>query len=36
VSSSLVREIASLDGDVSEFLHPEVLTRLSAKLKASK
>ncbi|MCG6891659.1 MAG: pantetheine-phosphate adenylyltransferase [Gammaproteobacteria bacterium] len=36
VSSSLVREIARLDGDVSEFLHPEVLTRLSAKLKASK
>ena len=34
VSSSLVREIARLDGDVSEFLHPEVLRRLTAKLKA--
>ena len=36
VSSSLVREIARLDGDVSEFLHPEILQRLTAKLKASK
>ena len=36
VSSSLVREIARLDGDVSEFLHPAILARLSAKLKASK
>ena len=36
VSSSLVREIARLDGDVSEFLHPETLRRLTAKLKASK
>ena len=36
VSSSLVREIARLDGDVSEFLHPEILARLSAKLKACK
>jgi len=36
VSSSLVREIARLDGDVSEFLHPEVMTRLSAKLEARK
>ena len=36
VSSSLVREIARLDGDVSEFLHPEILRRLTAKLKASK
>ena len=34
VSSSLVREIARLDGDVSEFLHPEVLRRLTEKLKA--
>jgi pantetheine-phosphate adenylyltransferase len=34
VSSSLVREIARLDGDVSEFLHPEILRRLTAKLKA--
>jgi pantetheine-phosphate adenylyltransferase len=36
VSSSLVREIARLDGDVSEFLHPEVLNRLTTKLKACK
>ncbi len=36
VSSSLVREIARLDGDVSEFLHPDILTRLLAKLKACK
>jgi pantetheine-phosphate adenylyltransferase len=36
VSSSLVREIARLDGDVSEFLHPEILQRLTAKLKACK
>ncbi len=36
VSSSLVREIARLDGDVSEFLHPEVLQRLTAKLEARK
>ena len=34
VSSSLVREIARLNGDVSEFLHPEVLQRLTTKLKA--
>jgi pantetheine-phosphate adenylyltransferase len=33
VSSSLVREIARLEGDVSEFLHPEVLDRLTVKLK---
>jgi pantetheine-phosphate adenylyltransferase len=32
VSSSLVREIAGLGGDVSEFLHPEVLDRLTHKL----
>ncbi|MCZ6723300.1 MAG: pantetheine-phosphate adenylyltransferase [Gammaproteobacteria bacterium] len=32
VSSSLVREIARLGGDVSEFLHPEVLNRLTHKL----
>ena len=32
VSSSLVREIAGLGGDVSEFLHPEVLHRLTDKL----
>jgi pantetheine-phosphate adenylyltransferase len=36
VSSSLVREIARLDGDVSEFLHPQILRRLNSKLKASK
>ena len=36
VSSSLVREIARLDGDVSEFLHPEILRRLTAKLQACK
>ena len=36
VSSSLVREIARLDGDVSEFLHPEILRRLTAKLKTRK
>lgn len=33
VSSSLVREIAKLDGDVSEFLHPEVLNRLTDKIR---
>jgi pantetheine-phosphate adenylyltransferase len=32
VSSSLVREIARLKGDVSEFLHPVVLDRLTHKL----
>ncbi len=36
VSSSLVREIARLDGDVSEFLHPEILRRLTDKLSAQK
>lgn len=36
VSSSLVREIARLEGDVSEFLHPEVLHRLIEKLKLTK
>jgi len=36
VSSSLVREIARLEGDVSEFLHPEVLRRLIEKLKLTK
>ena len=36
VSSSLVREIARLDGDVSEFLHPEILKRLTTKLANSK
>jgi len=33
VSSSLVREIAKLDGDVSEFLHPEILRRLTDKIR---
>ena len=33
VSSSLVREIARLGGDVSEFLHPKILQRLTEKLK---
>ncbi len=32
VSSSLVREIARLNGDVSEFIHPEVHKRLIEKL----
>ena len=32
VSSSLVREIARLEGDVSEFLHPVILQRLTDKL----
>ena len=36
VSSSLVREIARLDGDVSEFLHPDTLHHLTAKIRASK
>ena len=36
VSSSLVREIARLDGDVSEFLHPETLRRLTDKLQNHK
>ena len=36
VSSSLVREIARLDGDVSEFLHPVILQRLTDKLRAQK
>ena len=36
VSSSLVREIAGLNGDVSEFLHPEILRRLTEKLQAAR
>ena len=36
VSSSLVREIARLKGDVSEFLHPVILQRLTDKLRAKK
>jgi len=33
LSSSLVREIASLEGDVSPFVHPAVLAALNQKLK---
>ena len=33
VSSSLVREIARLGGDISEFIHPEIHKRLVTKLK---
>ncbi len=33
ISSSLVREIAGLGGDVSDFVHEEVRTALTAKLK---
>lgn len=36
VSSSLVREIARLQGDVSEFLHPEILRLLTEKLSQKK
>ena len=36
VSSSLVREIARLEGDVSGFLHPRILQKLTAKLAKSK
>jgi|TARA_B110000977_G_scaffold151261_1_gene191953 pantetheine-phosphate adenylyltransferase len=36
VSSSLVREIARLGGDVSEFLHPSILQKLTDKLESSK
>jgi len=32
VSASLVREIARLGGDVSEFVHPLINSRLSAKM----
>ena len=35
VSSSLVREIASLGGDVTEFVHPEVKAALDRRLSAS-
>lgn len=31
ISSTLVREIASMDGDVSKFVHPAVITALSKK-----
>jgi pantetheine-phosphate adenylyltransferase len=36
VSSSLVREIARLKGDVSEFIHPEIHQRLKDKLDINK
>ena len=36
VSSSLVREIARMDGDVSEFLHPVVLKCLTDKIQSSR
>mgnify|MGYP001453240901 FL=1 len=32
ISSSLVREIAALGGDVSEFVHPAVATALKNRL----
>ena len=34
ISATLVREIASLGGDVSKFVHPVVRARLSARVKA--
>jgi len=34
ISATLVREIASLGGDVSKFVHPLVRARLAAKVKA--
>jgi len=33
ISSSLVREVASLGGDVSKFLHPEVNKALMARVR---
>ena len=36
VSSSLVREIARLEGDVSKFLHPDTLQKLTDKLKKAR
>ena len=36
VSSSLVREIARLKGDVSEFLHPDTFSRLTEKLQQTR
>ncbi len=35
ISSSMVREIASLGGDVSAFVHPLVMQRLNEKISAS-
>jgi len=34
ISATLVREIATLGGDVSKFVHPAVAARLAAKVKA--
>ena len=36
ISSTLVREVASLQGDVAQFVAPTVLARLQAKLQVSK
>lgn len=36
ISSTLVREIASLGGDVSEFVHPQVVAALQAKRQQKK
>jgi len=36
ISSTLVREIASLQGDVAQFVAPTVLARLQAKLQVGK
>lgn len=36
ISSSLVREIARLDGNVADFVHPIVLNRLQQKLREKK
>ena len=36
ISSTLVREIASLQGDVAQFVAPSVLARLQAKLQSAK
>jgi pantetheine-phosphate adenylyltransferase len=36
ISSTLVREIATLQGDVAQFVAPQVLARLLAKLQTSK
>ena len=34
ISATLVREIATLGGDVSKFVHPAVQARLTAKVKS--
>jgi pantetheine-phosphate adenylyltransferase len=36
ISATLVREIATLGGDVSKFVHPAVEKRLKAKVSAGK